>query len=311
MPVAPEPSAEPAAVEPATPEPAAEAPAPAPAPAPEAPKAPTPAFTVKDAGLATPESVLYDDQADVYLVANINGAPGAVDGNGFISKISPEGEVTELKWIDGSKKGSTLNAPKGMAFSGDLLYVADINTVRMFDRKTGKAKGEVKLKGATYAGDVSAWPDGKVYVTDIGVKFSDKGDEPTKSDTFTEIEKKKAKALANTEELAHPNGVDATDQGVWVVTFGSGVLYSVDAKGVRGSFQKLTKGGLDGLVVAGDKVYASSWEASGVYVGTPGGEFTLVYTDLAAPADIGWDSKRSRLLVPQFNDNALVAFDVK
>ena len=310
-PAAPEMPAEPAATEPATPEPAAEAPAPAPAPAPEAPKAPTPAFTVKDAGFATPESVVYDDKADVYLVSNINGSPSAADGNGFISKVSPEGQVTELKWIDGSKKGSKLNAPKGLALSGDLLYVADIDTVRMFDRKTGKAKGEVKLKGATFANDISVGPDGKIYVTDTGVKFSDKGPEPTKTDSVWVIEKKKAKALAKSEELGNPNGVFATDQGVWVGTFGSGELFTVDAKGARASVQKLPKGQIDGLLVAGDKVYASSWEASGIYVGTPGGEFTLVYTDLAAPADIGWDSKRNRLLVPQFNDNALVVFDVK
>src|SRR5688500_9540014 len=113
-PAAPEMPAEPAATEPAAPEPAAEAPAPAPPPAPEPPKAPTPAFTVKDAGFATPESVVYDDQADVYLVSNINGNLTAADGNGFISKVSPEGQVTELKWIDGSKKGTKLNAPKGL-----------------------------------------------------------------------------------------------------------------------------------------------------------------------------------------------------
>lgn len=309
MPTAPEEIAEPAATTPV--EPAATEPAPAPAPpAPEPPKAPTPVLTIKDVGLATPESVVYDDVNDVYLVANINGGPSAVDGNGFISKISPEGQVVELKWIDGSKKATKLDAPKGIALSADTVYVSDLDRVRMFDRKTGKSKGEVKLKGATFANDIAVGADGKVYVTDIGVKFTDKGVEQTKSAAVWVIEKKKAKALAKTEELGGPNGIVAGPEGVWVASFGSGELYSLDAKGAKVTPIKLPKGALDGLAVAGGKVYVSSWEASGVYVGTPGGEFTLVYENLPAPADIAFDTKRNRLLVPLFNDNGIAVFDV-
>jgi hypothetical protein len=308
-PAAPELPAEPAAT---VPEVAPAQPAPEPPPAPTPPKAPEPAFTLKDVGLATPESVIYDDQADVYLVANMNGTPTAVDGNGFISRISPDGQVAALKWIDGSKKATRLNSPKGMALSGELLYVADVDTVRMFERRTGKAKGEVKLKGATFAGDVAVGADGKIYVTDIGLEFSaDKPPEPTKSDAVWVIEKKKAKALAKTEELGHPNSIVSTASGLWLNALGTAELYQLDDKGARQSVQKLPQGGLDGLVVAGDKVYVSSWDASGVFVGTPGGEFELVYKDLITPAEIGWDSRRNRLLVPLSKENGLVAFDVE
>jgi hypothetical protein len=53
---------------------------------------------VEDVGFATPESVEYYAAEDVYLVTNINGSPFAVDDNGFISKISPDGKVLDLKW---------------------------------------------------------------------------------------------------------------------------------------------------------------------------------------------------------------------
>src|SRR5205823_1591551 len=69
-------------------------------------------------GLSAPESVLHDAQADVYLVSNINGSPFAKDDNGFISRLSPSGEVMELKWIDGSRRDVELNAPKGLALLG-------------------------------------------------------------------------------------------------------------------------------------------------------------------------------------------------
>src|SRR5262245_50674756 len=54
-------------------------------------------------GFSTPESVIHDADADVYLVSNINGGAVEADDNGFISRVSPEeNKITELKWIDGS-----------------------------------------------------------------------------------------------------------------------------------------------------------------------------------------------------------------
>src|SRR5262249_57870813 len=74
---------------------------------------------VKDVGLATPESILYDAAADLYLVSNINGGPAEVDDNGFISRVTPDGKVAALKWIDGAKPDVKLHAPKGKASSRD------------------------------------------------------------------------------------------------------------------------------------------------------------------------------------------------
>jgi hypothetical protein len=255
--------------------------------APAAPPPVEPTMTVKDVGLATPESVLYDEVDDVYLVSNINGGPSAKDGNGFISKISPDGTVVALKWIDGSAKATPLHAPKGMAIANGLLYIADIDTVRVFDRKTGKSKGNVALKGATFANDVAAGPDGTVYVSDSGVTIDDKGITPTKTDAVWMIKKMKASALAKGEELGKPNGLFVTDKGVWVSTFGSGEVYTLDAKGVRGSIQKVA-GALDGLY----------------------GYFSQVQGNLPAPADFGYDSKRKLVVVPLFNDNKIVAYSL-
>ena len=62
--------------------------------------------------MSTPESALHDPEADVYLVSNINGGPGDRDDNGFISRVSPDGQVLDLKWIDGADPGVTLHAPR-------------------------------------------------------------------------------------------------------------------------------------------------------------------------------------------------------
>lgn len=98
---------------------------------------------------------------------------------------------------------------------------------------------------------------------------------------------------------------------LWVVTFGTGEIYSLDKAGKKAGAQKLPKGALDGIVALADGSYlVSSWEASGIFRGTPGGDWTLALTDLKAPADIGYDTKRGRVLVPLFMDSAVEAYQI-
>ena len=259
---------------------------------------------LSDAGFATPESVLYDAEADVYLVSNINGSPFDTDGNGFVSRVSGDGKVEALKWIDGAKDGVTLNAPKGMALWGDKLYVSDITTVRMFDRKTGEAKGEVAVEGSDFLNDVAA-DDSFVYVSNSGLGA---GFEPSGADAIYKIDKdNKVSTLIKDKALGVPNGLLAKDGTVWVVTFGTGELYPVDADGKKGDAVKLPKGQLDGLEMSKDgRILVSSWEGSAIYAGVLGkAEFQTIAEGIDAPADIGYDSKRDLVVVPLFKKNAV------
>ncbi len=293
--------------------------------APADPPKPPATLSLHDAGFQTPESVFYDAKNDVYLVSNVNGGPSAADNNGFISRVSPDGSKVELKWIEAGKKGVKLDAPKGLTAVGDTLYVADLTRVRMFDLSSGKPKGEVALKDATFANDLAADPDGNVYVSDTGVKIDASGITPTKSDAIYAINKKgKAVKIAQGDDLGHPNGLlwvgDSANGKLWCVTFGSGELYSVDTSlaaylgkpAPKGTPVKLPKGQLDGIVPLADgSLLVSSWEGKAIYRGTPGGTFTLVIPGLKAPADIGYDGKRGRVLVPLFMDSAVEAYDIK
>jgi hypothetical protein len=263
-------------------------------------------LSLKD--FATPESVYYDAKSDSYLVSNINGSPGAADNNGFISRVSPDGGKVELKWIEGGKKGVKLDGPKGSTIVGTTFYVADITRVRLFDSATGKPKGEVPLAGATFANDIAATPDGKVYVSDSGIKIDEKGVTPTGTDAVYVVDKGKATVFAKGEDLGHPNGLLWANDRLWVVTFGTGEIYSLDKAGKKQDAQKLPKGQLDGIVSVGDSLLVSSWEAQGVFRGKPGGNWDLVLPSLKSPADIGYDTKRSRVLVPLFQENTVEAY---
>ncbi len=256
-------------------------------------------------GFATPESVLHDPLSDLYLVSNINGAPLDADDNGFISLVSPEGKLIALKWIDGAADSVTLNAPKGMAVVGGLLYVADITTVRRFDRRTGAPRGEIPIPGATFLNDVAAGEDGSVYVTDSGLKAGAKGFEPSGTDAVYRINPGgKLDTLARGESLGRPNGIAVSSDSVWVVTFGSGELYRV-AGGRKTDIRKLPKGSLDGLVVFNGEAFVSSWEGQSIFRGPLRGPFRQAMDGLQSPADIGHDLWRNRLLIPLYTDNEI------
>jgi sugar lactone lactonase YvrE len=278
---------------------------------PPAPTGPTPIFHL--AGFQTPESIAYDDGNDRYLVSNVNGNPAEADNNGYISLVSPDGKVILEKFIAGGVNKVTLSAPKGTAIANGNLYVSDISSVRIFDLKTGAPKGEVKIPGATFLNDVDADSSGKVYVSDTGVKVGAHGFEPTGTDAVYVIDKtNKVKTLLKDKTLEKPNGVYAGDKaGLWVVTFGAPHLYRIDDKGKKQDETTLPAGQLDGIIKNGDDIYISSWETSSVYKGKPGGTFAVVIPNVKSPADIGLDTKRKRILVPLFTENAIEAYDIQ
>ena len=266
-----------------------------------APASPEPQ-TLSD-GFSTPESVLYDPEQDVYYVSNINGAPLAVDDNGYISRINAETLAIQPRWINGASPDVTLNAPKGMAIVGNELWVSDITAVRKFDRRTGQPLGRpITVPGATFLNDLAA--DGtNVYVSDSGMKAGASGFEGTGTDAVWQISGGSPKKIASGTALNRPNGIAVVNGAVWAVAFGGNELYQIE-NGTKGPVSQLPQGSLDGLVALPDgSVLVSSWEGNAVYRGNPGATFQAIVENVQSPADIGYDSRRNRLLIPHFMEN--------
>jgi hypothetical protein len=259
------------------------------------------AILVTGVGLATPESVLHDRTADVYLVSNINGAPVDKDDNGFISRVSPHGDVLELKWIDGAAEDVTLNAPKGMAIQGGMLYVADIDCIRWFDRATGAPAGDVCVDGATFLNDVTPAPGGDVLFTDSGL---DAAFGPTGADAVYRLHEGEVTPVTAGVDLGAPNGVVMAGDDIVVVTFMSGEIFRVGADGTRTDIAGPSELQLDGVVALPDgRLLASSWGSSCVYAVSEDGSMECLVEGVDAPADIGYDETRNRVLIPLFNAN--------
>lgn len=264
-------------------------------------------IVVADSGLAQPESILYDSVADVYLVSNVNGDPLARDGNGFIARVLPSGTVEALKWIDGATPGVALNAPKGMAIVADTLFVADIDVLRRFDRTSGSPLGGWPVPGATFLNGVAASGD-TVYATDTGLRAGKRGTEDSGTDAVYRFDGATPVSLARGPNLGRPNGIVAGPQGLTVVTLGSGSVYRLDPRtGARTDLPIPDAGQLDGIVLLPDgSALISSWRAKAIYRQSAEGAYSIAVDSLTAPAGIGWDGKRRRVLIPLPTQNRLI-----
>jgi len=242
-------------------------------------------------GLSHPESILHDLVDDIYLISNINGAPDAVDDNGFISRVLPDGTIEALTFIDGADDTVTLDAPKGMAILGDELWVTDITRVRKFDRVTGAPLGEVVIQGSGFLNDLAADPQGNLYVSDTGTNLLHKIDA-----------QEKHSLLLASPAIFGPNGLWVHEDRLYLATFDDTKLFSVtlDIPVAFGEIA-LEVGQLDGLVRLADGDWlVSSWEAPGVLrVAADFSGATTQVPDLSSPADFAVDEGRKRILIPR------------
>jgi hypothetical protein len=251
-------------------------------------------FSLAGVGFRGPECAVHDEQGDVYLVSNINGNPSSHDGNGFISRISPSGEVLALNWVDGRTEGTTLHAPKGMAIDGDLLYVADIDTLRVFDRETGASVESIPIPGARFLNDVASAPDGSIYVSDTA--------------TGTVYRITLDRVITSIPAFPGCNGVVATEEALYVVGWDDGRVIVIDLQtGDSTRIATVREAGLDGLVLLDDgTLLVSSVGASAILRVDHDGAYAVLLDGLASPADIGYDKSRSLVLIPLIDSNRLV-----
>ncbi len=271
-----------------------------------------PALLHRVTGFRTPESVLHDTADDLYFVSNINGAPTDRDNNGFISRMSAEGVIDSLLFISGGQGGVTLHAPKGMAITGDTLWVADIDVVRGFNRRTGASVATISFRPTPlFLNDVAAGPDGTLYVTDSGLRIRNGNMEMPGPFRIYRVAGRQGSAAVESATLNGPNGItwDQANNRFIVVSFaGQGVL---EWRPDQQPTQIATgSGSFDGVQVLTDgRVLISSWADSSIHV-MENDTLRRKITGVPAPADFGVDRQRTRLAIPLFMDDRVEIWSV-
>jgi sugar lactone lactonase YvrE len=263
-------------------------------------------------GFLTPESALHDAAQDIYFVSNINGRATAKDNNGFISRVKPDGAVENLRFIAGGRNGVTLNAPKGLALVGDTLWVADIDVVRGFDGRSGAPLDSVSLdaQGAVFLNDLAVAATGALYVTDTGIRFDDVGNvlHPGPDRVFR-IGTDRAVTVAvrgDSAGFGGPNGIalDSVGKRFIIVPFQAQTVLAWKPGDKAPSVVARGAGGFDGVEIVGGRILASSWTDSSI-TRFDGAQGTKIITGVPTPADIGYDARRNRVLIPVLSGNRI------
>jgi outer membrane protein assembly factor BamB len=258
--------------------------------------APPGQIVLADVGFVLPSAMRYDAENDRYLVANVGAGN---DNDGFISIVSPDGKLQQLKWIEGGVNGVELNDPKGMVALNGVLYVADLKAIRKFDLKTGAQLPSIPIEGAVSLADLAIGVDGAIFVTDRGLQRS------TEGAVYRVDPDGKVNQLERGEQLFNPHSIAVDADGTVLTTSGSAsyvVARSPDGP-VIGTLT-LDEGRLDGLLILADgTILVSSWEGRDITAIDLDGKQKVVLSDVDTPAAFGFDSKRNLLLVPQIIEN--------
>jgi hypothetical protein len=163
-------------------------------------------------GLSQPEALSFDAAHNVYFVSNANGSPGMKDGNGFISRISADGVMDSLHFIQGGRDGVQLDSPMGSRVQGDTLWVLDVDKLRGFDTKTGKPYITVDLSPlkALFLNDLAIDSTGEFYITDTGIQVGADGKlNHTGPDRILHVAHDRSISVAaSTALLSSPDGID-------------------------------------------------------------------------------------------------------
>src|SRR5687767_11155628 len=247
----------------------------------------------------TPEAVRFDAIDDVFFVSNINGNPGEKDNNGFISRVRAEGgEIDSLMFIAGGRRGVTLNAPKGLAITGDTLWVADIDAVRAFDKRTGRPIASHVIQGAVFLNDIATGPDGALYITDTGIQITDAGmSHPGPDRVFKLTRGGQASSALQLDSLVGPNGItwDDANQRFIIVAFAGKDIMAWKPGDSTTTTIATGKGMFDGVErLADGRILISTWSDSSIYV-LDGSALVRAVSGVQSPADIGVDTKRNRV----------------
>jgi len=261
----------------------------------------TPAWTLSE-GLDTPESVIYDAKNKRLYVSNVQGVPLEKDGKGYISVVSLEGKIINKIWV------KDLNAPKGMAIVGDMLYVSDIDTLVAISISDGKVTQRYPAAGSQFLNDVTADKQGNVYVSDMF------------TDSLWCLCKGKFELWLHDAALESPNGVFAEEKRLVVGTWGIrsegfattrvGYLKAVNLSDKKISpISDKPVGNLDGVMSDGAQGYlATDWMAGKMFYFDPTGKAHEALKLSQGSADASYIADKQLLLVPMMKENKLMAF---
>jgi sugar lactone lactonase YvrE len=257
-------------------------------------------------GLDGPESAVLDSGEGVLYVSNVNGEPTAANGNGYISRLSLNGEIQDKEWVTG------LNAPKGLALHEGNLYVADIDVLAVIDTASGEITARHEAQGATFLNDVTAHEDGRVFVSDM------------MQNQIWKLEGDQFEMWLQDAALENPNGLLAEPDRLVVAAWGKpNEDFSTDVPGhlkaVDYQDKEITSigpgdpiGNLDGVESDGQGGYlVTDWFSGGLYRISDDGEAEMLMDLQQGSADHEFVEAENLVVIPMMMDGTVNAYKIQ
>lgn len=254
-------------------------------------------------GFQQPESALADVKAGVIYVSNVAGDAAGKDGNGFISRLTLDGKVTDEKWVTG------LDSPKGLGLFGNKLYVADIDQLVEIDVSSGTVAARHQAAGAKILNDVTVDSEGRVYTTDWP------------GNAIWRLADGTFEKWLESDQLKNPNGILAENDRLVIAAWGvmkedystetPGHLMTVNLadKSIADLGNGKPVGNLDGLEPFDDGSYlVSDWVAGKVLQIFPSGEAKELLSISQGTADLGFVPATRTAIIPLMVDGKVVAY---
>jgi sugar lactone lactonase YvrE len=255
-------------------------------------------------GFKQPESAVYDRATGAIYVSNIAGDPMKKDGNGFVSKLGPDGKVVAMEWVTG------LDGPAGLTLANGKLYAADVDQIVEIDTVTGQIARRYQAPGAKFLNDLAADKSGRVYASDMV------------ANSIWMLDAGKLSVFVQDNALENPNGLVIENGRIVVGSWGNmapdfstkvpGHMKVVDlaTKKVSALGDPKAVGNLDGVEPDGKGGYfVTDWIAGGLFRFTADGQGTRILPLNSGSADlaVGPDST---LVIPMMKDNTVLAYKV-
>lgn len=251
----------------------------------------------------TPESVLYDPDREVLYVSSFDNRYGqSPEFTGYISKVSLDGVIEELKWV------ADLNAPTGLGLYDDKLYTTERGVLTEIDIETGTILKRYPIPDSEFLNDLVIDSQGSIYMSDT---------RPSShlDSRIYRFKDGEASVWLNGDDISRANGLYIHGDELLVGNSGDGMLKAVSLKdkSVR-SIVCLGAGIVDGIRVddAGNYI-VSHWEGQ-TYLVSPQGEVVEVLDTMAAgvnSADFEYIRSANLLVIPTFLDNRVVAYRLR
>jgi sugar lactone lactonase YvrE len=251
-----------------------------------------------DRDFKIPESIAYDAKRNCLYVSNYDGYnPSNNQGKQYISKVSLDGKVDNLKWAQG------LNNPTGVSIYKDKLYAVERANLVEIDTDTGQIHNRYPVPQPGFLNDIAVDGSGLLYISD------------SRKHIIYRFSGGKIEEWIKGNDIRNPNGLHVYGKKLIVGNNGDNCLKAIDLDNKEiSTIVNLGPGIIDGIKTDRDGNYiVSHWEGK-VYRISPSGQVKKLL-DMTVPeincADLEFVGEKSLIVIPTFFVNKVMVYELK